>query len=46
MSDFATTTVITGFLAFLPTLLKAVLVLIACLIITKILMAASGKLLH
>ena len=31
--------------AFLPTLLKAVLLLIVCLIVTKILMVASGKIL-
>ena len=46
MSNYASTTVITGLLAFLPTLLKAAVLLIVCLILTKILMAASGKILN
>ena len=44
MPDFAITT--SALVAFLPSLLKAVLLLAVCLILMRILMAASGKLLH
>jgi len=46
MSDFAITTLVSGFLTFLPMLLKALLILIVCLIVVRILMAAAGKLLN
>ena len=36
---------LTGIVAFLPMLLKAALILIVCLIVSRILLAASGKLL-
>ena len=44
-SVFASSAFFTSIAAFLPMLLKAVFLLIICLIVTRILMAASGKIL-
>ena len=44
-SSFASGAFLTSVVAFLPTILKAVLLLAVCLVLMKVLLAASGKLL-
>ena len=46
MTDITSAAFLTGIVAFLPMLLKAALILIVCLIVSRILLAASGKLLN
>ena len=45
-SSVASAAFLSGVVAFLPNLLKAAIILVVCLILVKILMAASGKILN